>query len=136
MTEYKFITYQTIADGRIASASRSIAPVTGMPKPRFVGRTRRCVRACGEDDGVRVVILSGNGPAFSAGHDLGTEDMRAEREPDRVNIALTPATVLPVVWWKAGIDRNTTTTTTTPRQVEESAEDHHRAGARKSCRQH
>ena len=40
------------------------------------------------DPGVRVIILSGNGPAFSAGHDLGTP----EEAEDRVRRARTDVT--------------------------------------------
>ncbi len=35
-----------------------------------------------EDDEVRVVILRGAGPMFSSGHDLGSKDALAERDPE------------------------------------------------------
>jgi enoyl-CoA hydratase len=45
--------------------------------------------AAAADPGVRVIILSGNGPAFSAGHDLGTPSQvedRARWERDDVTV--------------------------------------------------
>jgi enoyl-CoA hydratase len=35
--------------------------------------------AAAADPAVRVIILSGNGPAFSAGHDLGTPEQVEDR---------------------------------------------------------
>lgn len=81
MSEYEYITYGTIADGTIARIT--------LDRPRFRNAQNRgllveldsaFIRA-ESDDTVRVIILSGNGPAFSAGHDLGTAEMRAERTP-------------------------------------------------------
>ncbi|MBI1181135.1 MAG: enoyl-CoA hydratase, partial [Alphaproteobacteria bacterium] len=40
--------------------------------------------AIGEDDGVRVVVIAGAGPAFCAGHDL--REMRAHNEPDFIRL--------------------------------------------------
>ena len=34
-----------------------------------------------EDDKVKVIILGGVGPLFSSGHDMGSKEARAEREP-------------------------------------------------------
>lgn len=81
MTKYTFITYEAIADSRIVRIT--------LDRPRYRNAQNRGLLVelddafgrAERDDNVRVVILSGNGPAFSAGHDLGTEDMRAEREP-------------------------------------------------------
>lgn len=81
MTEYKFITYQTIADGRIARIALDRARYRNAQNRGLLVELDDAFGRAERDDGVRVVILSGNGPAFSAGHDLGTEDMRAEREP-------------------------------------------------------
>ena len=81
MAEYKYISYETIDDGTIARIA--------LDRPRYRNAQNRGLLVelddafgrAERDDTVRVVILSGNGPSFSAGHDLGTEDMVAEREP-------------------------------------------------------
>ncbi|MGM5069152.1 enoyl-CoA hydratase [Rhodococcus qingshengii] len=81
MPEYKYIAYETIADGSIARIA--------LDRPRYRNAQNRgllveldnAFSRAELDDSVRVIVLSGNGPSFSAGHDLGTAEMLAERQP-------------------------------------------------------
>jgi enoyl-CoA hydratase len=81
MPEYKYISYDTSDSGAIAHIA--------LNRPRYRNAQNRGLLVelddafgrAERDDTVRVVILRGNGPAFSAGHDLGTADTVAEREP-------------------------------------------------------
>ncbi|MFV8054676.1 enoyl-CoA hydratase [Mycobacterium sp. 48b] len=81
MSDYDYITYETLDDGLIARIT--------LDRPRYRNAQSRSLlveldaallRAEADDD-VRVVILAGAGAVFSSGHDLGTPDRRAEREP-------------------------------------------------------
>ena len=81
MKNYRYITYDTVDDGAIARI------VLNRPKQRnaqnrglLVELHDAYLRAEG-DDQVRVVILSGAGTMFSAGHDMGTEEAQLERAP-------------------------------------------------------
>lgn len=82
MSDYRYITYESLDDGAIARIT--------LNRPRYRNAQHRgllveldeaFVRA-ERDDTVRVVILAGNGPSFSAGHDMGTAERDAERDPD------------------------------------------------------
>ncbi len=75
--------YETRDDGTIA--------VIGMARERYRNALSRqmveeidaAFERAAADDAVRVIVLRGEGPTFSAGHDLGSPDalaMRAERE--------------------------------------------------------
>ena len=79
--EFQYVRYETIDDGRIAAITLD------RPKQRNA-QTRGMLVELGmafelaeTDDTVRVVILRGAGPAFSAGHDLGSADDVRERAP-------------------------------------------------------
>ncbi|WP_205873120.1 enoyl-CoA hydratase [Mycobacterium camsae] len=79
--DFRFIRYETIDDGLIAIITLD------RPKQRNA-QTRGLLVELGvafelaeTDDRVRVVILRGDGPAFSAGHDLGSSDDVRERTP-------------------------------------------------------
>jgi enoyl-CoA hydratase len=81
MSDYDFVTYETLDDGLIARIT--------LNRPRYRNAQSRSLlveldaaflRAEADDD-VRVVILAGAGSAFSSGHDLGTPDRKIEREP-------------------------------------------------------
>lgn len=79
--EFEYIRYETIDDGRIAAITLD------RPKQRNA-QTRGMLVELGAafelaeaDDTVRVVILRAAGPAFSAGHDLGSADDIRERSP-------------------------------------------------------
>lgn len=79
--DFTYVRYETIDDGRIATITLN------RPKQRNA-QTRGMLVELGAafelaeaDDTVRVVILRGEGPAFSAGHDLGSADDVRERAP-------------------------------------------------------
>ena len=81
MTDYKYIEYETVDDGRIARI------ILNRPKSRNAQHRGLLVElhdaflAAEADDEVRVVILSGAGPLFSSGHDMGSSESLAERTP-------------------------------------------------------
>ena len=81
MADYKYIEYETVDDGRIARI------ILNRPKARNAQHRGLLVElgdaflAAEADDDVRVVILSGAGPIFSAGHDMGSAESLAERTP-------------------------------------------------------
>ncbi|QLL05258.1 enoyl-CoA hydratase [Mycobacterium vicinigordonae] len=78
---FSFLKYETIAEGLIA--------VITLERPsQRNAQTRGLLVELGiafdfaeADDTVRVVILRGSGPTFSAGHDLGSADDVRERTP-------------------------------------------------------
>ncbi|MCH7789266.1 MAG: enoyl-CoA hydratase [Acidobacteria bacterium] len=78
MADYKYITYETLDDGKIARIMLD-RPKTKNAQNRgmLVELDDAFVRA-ESDDTVRVVILGGNGTMFSAGHDMGSKEMIAE----------------------------------------------------------
>ncbi|MCW2495265.1 enoyl-CoA hydratase [Jatrophihabitans sp.] len=81
MTDYRFITYEQLDEGRIARIT--------LNRPRYRNAQNRTLLVeltdafleAEHDDDVRVVILAGAGTAFSSGHDMGTPDRAAERAP-------------------------------------------------------
>jgi enoyl-CoA hydratase len=81
VTDYDYIRYETLDEGRIARITLN------RPKSRNAQNRGLLVELDGAflraeaDDTVRVVILSGDGASFSAGHDLGTADDARERTP-------------------------------------------------------
>jgi enoyl-CoA hydratase len=81
VTEYRFLQYESLDDGRIVRVT--------LDRPRQRNAQHRGLLVELDDalsraeraDQVRVVILRGNGPMFSAGHDLGSAEALAERAP-------------------------------------------------------
>jgi enoyl-CoA hydratase len=81
MSKEQLVRYETVDDGRIARI------VLDRPEARnaqtrsmLVQLHEAFLRAESDDEG-RVVILSGAGPVFSSGHDLGSPLQVAERTP-------------------------------------------------------
>lgn len=114
MESYAFITYTTTEDGRVARIALDRPDSRNAQNRGMLVELDDAFGRAEADDRVRVVVLSGNGPDFSAGHDLGTAQMRAEREPgpdQHESFTCNGATRGPS---RAGTARNTTTTTTTP----------------------
>lgn len=79
MTDYEYITYELLDEGRIARIT--------LDRPRYRNAQNRgmlvevndAMLTAEADDTVRVVILAGSGESFSSGHDLGTPDRVRER---------------------------------------------------------
>ncbi|WP_181780889.1 enoyl-CoA hydratase [Pseudonocardia pini] len=77
---YRFITYETLDEGRIARIALDRPRQRNAQSRGLIVELDDAFGRAEADDAVRVVILKGNGPAFSAGHDLGSKDALAERE--------------------------------------------------------
>lgn len=79
MPDYQYLTYESLDEGRI------IRIMLNRPKQRNAQNRGLLVELgaayarAEADDTVRVVILGGEGPSFSAGHDLGSSDDARER---------------------------------------------------------
>jgi enoyl-CoA hydratase len=81
MSSYEYIIYDTLHDGRIA--------VITLNRPRQRNAQHRgllvelddAFTRAEADDTVRVVVLRGAGPSFSAGHDLGSSDRKRLENP-------------------------------------------------------
>lgn len=87
-TEQERVTYSTTHDGMIA--------VVALNRPRYrnalslqtMQELDAAFKRAVEDDTVRVIVLKGKGPSFSAGHDLGSPDVAGR---DRAAMAATDA---------------------------------------------
>ncbi|MFR9804067.1 enoyl-CoA hydratase [Pseudonocardia sp. RS010] len=81
MTEYRWLTYDTVDDGRIAVVTLNRPRQRNAQHRGLLVELDEAFTAAQYDDAVRVVILRGAGTAFSSGHDLGSRDAVVEREP-------------------------------------------------------
>ncbi|WP_261566464.1 enoyl-CoA hydratase [Frankia gtarii] len=79
---YRYIDYETLADGRIARITLNRPKARNAQNRGLLVELGEAFTRAEADDGVRVVILRGAGASFSAGHDLGTPESVAERNPD------------------------------------------------------
>ena len=81
MSDYEFITSESLDEGRI------VRIMLDRPKSRNAQNRGMLVELhdaflqAEADDEVRVIILGGNGPMFSAGHDMGTKTFGEEWNP-------------------------------------------------------
>ena len=81
MPEYKYITSTVSDNGLIARIMLDRPEARNAQNRSMLDELNTAMLAAEGDDRVRVVILGGNGPVFSAGHDLGSRVRVAEREP-------------------------------------------------------
>jgi enoyl-CoA hydratase len=81
VTDYKYINYETVDDGRIARIVLDRPKARNAQNRGLLVELHDAFMAAEADDTVRVVILSGAGPIFSAGHDMGSKESRAEYTP-------------------------------------------------------
>lgn len=81
----RYLTYATEDDGRIAVISLNRPRQRNAQNRGLLVELDEAFRRAEADDAVRVVVLRGEGEAFSSGHDLGSAEDRAERAlgPDR-----------------------------------------------------
>ncbi len=77
----KYITYETLDDGRIARITLNRVQSRNAQNRGLLVELGDAFLEAEADDQVRVVILAGAGPMFSSGHDLGSKDAVAERTP-------------------------------------------------------
>lgn len=81
MTDSRYLTYDTEDDGRIAVITLNRAEFRNAQNRGLLVELGDLFARAEADDVVRVVVLRGEGPSFSAGHDLGTPDAVRERTP-------------------------------------------------------
>ena len=81
MTEFKFVSYETLDDGTIARIYLNRPESRNAQNRGMLVELDEAFGQAEADDQVRVVILGGAGPMFSSGHDLGSAVSRAEYTP-------------------------------------------------------
>jgi enoyl-CoA hydratase len=81
MADPKFVKYETVDNGTIARIMLDRVERRNAQNRGLLVELNDAFLRAEEDDTVRVVILSGNGPMFSAGHDLGSPETVEEFNP-------------------------------------------------------
>lgn len=76
-----YVTSEKLDDGRIMRISLNRADKRNAQNRRLLVELDNAFVAAEQDDDVRVVILAGNGPIFSSGHDIGSAESLAEKTP-------------------------------------------------------
>lgn len=79
MPEYHWITYETIDEGSIAIVSLNRPRQRNAQHRGLLVELDVAFRTAERDDAVRIVVLRGEGAAFSSGHDMGSKDDQLER---------------------------------------------------------
>jgi enoyl-CoA hydratase len=78
---YSFIRYDLLDDGAIARVTLNRPDKRNAQNRGLLVELDDALMQAEADDDVRVVVLAGAGRDFSAGHDLGSAEHRAERDP-------------------------------------------------------
>jgi enoyl-CoA hydratase len=81
MADYRFVTYETLDEGTIARIMLNRPDQRNAQQRGLLVELNEAFLEAEADDDVRVVILSGNGPMFSSGHDLGSKQAMSEHTP-------------------------------------------------------
>jgi enoyl-CoA hydratase len=81
MASYKYLTYELLDEGTIARIMLNRPGSRNAQNRGLLVELGEAMLAAEADDQVRVVILGGAGPMFSAGHDLGSREWREEHAP-------------------------------------------------------
>jgi enoyl-CoA hydratase len=81
MTDYSYITFEKLEEGRIARITLNRPKARNAQNRGLLVELDDAFMKAEADDEVRVVILAAAGPSFSAGHDLGTAESVAEQTP-------------------------------------------------------
>ena len=76
--DYKFVTTESLDDGAIVRVMMDRADFRNAQSRGLLVELDHALLAAELDDRVRVVILGGNGPTFSAGHDMGSKQAAEE----------------------------------------------------------
>ena len=81
MADYRYVTYETLDEGTIAWIMLNRPAQRNAQQRGLLVELNDAFLKAEADDDIRVVILGGNGPMFSSGHDLGSKAMMAEYTP-------------------------------------------------------
>ena len=81
MGDYRYIRYETLDDGIIARITLDRPRTRNAQNRGLLVELGDAFLRAEADDTVRVVILCGAGPMFSSGHDMGSREAIAERQP-------------------------------------------------------
>jgi len=81
VSDYEFVSCETLADGAIVRIMLDRPRTRNAQNRGMLVELHDAFLQAEADDDVRVVILGGNGPMFSAGHDMGSKQSLAERQP-------------------------------------------------------
>jgi len=79
MTDYRFVTYETLDEGRIARIMLNRPDARNAQNRGLLVELDHAFLKAETDDQVRVVILGGTGKMFSSGHDMGSKEAAEER---------------------------------------------------------
>jgi enoyl-CoA hydratase len=79
--DYRYIRYETLDDGIIARITLDRPRTRNAQNRGLLTELGDAFLRAEADDTVRVVILCGAGPMFSSGHDMGSREAIAERQP-------------------------------------------------------
>ena len=80
-SEYEFLEIESLDGGSIARITLNRPAARNAQNRGMLVELGRAFADAEADDGIRVVILTGAGPSFSAGHDMGSELSRREITP-------------------------------------------------------
>jgi enoyl-CoA hydratase len=81
MSDFKYVSYETVDDGTIARIMLNRPEARNAQHRGLLVELNDAFLRAEADDEVRVVILGGAGPIFSSGHDMGSKESLAERTP-------------------------------------------------------
>jgi enoyl-CoA hydratase len=81
MSDYKFVLYEPIDDGRIVRIMLNRPEARNAQNRGLLVELNEAFLQAEADDEVRVVVLGGMGPMFSSGHDLGSKVSTEEYMP-------------------------------------------------------
>jgi enoyl-CoA hydratase len=81
MADFRYVTYETLDEGTIARIMLNRPEQRNAQQRGLLVELNEAFLKAEADDNVRVVILGGNGPMFSSGHDLGSKVMMSEYTP-------------------------------------------------------
>lgn len=81
MADYKYLAYDTFDEGSIVRILLNRPEARNAQNRGLLVELNDAFTSAEQDDQVRVVILGGVGPLFSAGHDMGSSQALEDREP-------------------------------------------------------
>jgi enoyl-CoA hydratase len=81
MGTYRYVTYETLDEGRIARVMLNRPEARNAQNRALLVDLNDALMEAEADDQVRVVILGGMGPLFSSGHDMGSKASLEEQTP-------------------------------------------------------